>query len=245
MALSHYIGPRLSEYAQTTQDKVNHHTYPSGKTVIKAFIANNFIFYNERKCIIKELNKDSLQRARFIKITWRIQKNRPNGQSIALAAESDRPKICPVLSAMRLVLRARQLNQPDDLPIAVYKTKKGKIIYLTGNKIAELLRKAVKKVPPDTTPDKLKRYSAHSLKVWACVLLNEAGKLLDYIKERLHWLGDSFRMYLSDTAIIQHQPALQEVMDLIAALPKDIIALSTMTEGTDDPDMHKYVDEMD
>jgi hypothetical protein len=34
-------------------------------------------------------------------------------------------------------------------------------------------------------------------------------------------------------------------MDLIAALPKDVIALSTMMEGTDNPDMHKYADEMD
>jgi hypothetical protein len=35
-----------------------------------------------------------------------------------------------------------------------------------------------------------------------------------------------------------------EVMDLIAVLPMDIIALSTTTEGTDDPDMHKYADKM-
>jgi hypothetical protein len=34
-------------------------------------------------------------------------------------------------------------------------------------------------------------------------------------------------------------------MDLIAALPKDRIALSTITEGTDDPDMHEYANEMD
>ena len=58
-------------------------------------------------------------------------------------------------------------------------------------------------------------------------------------------------MYLRDTAIIQHQhvdallAASQEVMDLIAALPMDVIALSTMTEGTDNLDMHKYPEEMD
>ncbi len=251
VALGCYIRPHLSKYAQTTQDKVGHHTYPSGKTVIKAFIANNFIFYDERMRIVKELNKDSLQRARFVKITWRKQKNCQNGQLITLAAESDQPKMCPVISAMQLVLQTRQLNQPDDLPVAVFKTKKGKIIYLTGTKIAELLWKAIKKVRPDTTPDKLKRHSAHSLRVWACVLLNEAGKWPDYIKKRLHWLSDSFRMYLRDTAIIQHQhvnallAALQEVMDLIAALPKGIIALFTMIEGTDNPDMHKYTDKMD
>jgi hypothetical protein len=144
---------------------------------------------------------------------------------------------------MQLVLWARHLNQPDNKPVPVYKTKKGKVIYLTGNKIAKLLWKAVIKVRPDTTPDKLKRYSAHSLRVWACILLDK-GKLPDYIKKRLRWLGDSFRMYLRDTAIIQHQhedtllAALQEVMVLIAALPKDVIALSTMMEGMVDPDMH-------
>jgi hypothetical protein len=137
------------------------------------------------------------------------------------------------------------------MSITVYKTKKGKIIYLPGNKIAKLLRKAIKEVWPDTTPDKLKRYSAHSLRVWACVLLGKAGKLPDYIKKRLQWLGDSFRMYLRDTAIIQHQhvdtllAASQEVMDLITALPMDVITLSTMTERMDDPDMHEYADEMD
>jgi hypothetical protein len=138
------------------------------------------------------------------------------------------------------------------MPVAVYsKTKKGKVIYLTGNKIAKLLWKAVKEVRPDTNPDELKRYSAHSLRVWACVLLNKAGKLPNYIKKRLRWLGDSFRMYLRDTAIIQHQhgdgllAASQEVMDLIAALPTNLIALSTMTEGMDGLDMHEYADKMD
>ncbi len=61
--------------------------------VIKAFIANDFIFYDEKKRVVKDLNEDSLQRACFVKITWRIQKNRQNGQSITLAAEIDQPKI--------------------------------------------------------------------------------------------------------------------------------------------------------
>jgi hypothetical protein len=89
VALGCYIRPCLSKYAKTTQDKVDYHTYPSSTTVIKAFIANDFIFYEERKHIIKELKEDSLQQARFVKISWPIQKNRQNGQSITLAAESD------------------------------------------------------------------------------------------------------------------------------------------------------------
>jgi hypothetical protein len=57
--------------------------------VIKVFIAKDFIFYDEKKRVIKDLNENSLQQAWFVKITWRIQKNRQSGQSITLAAESD------------------------------------------------------------------------------------------------------------------------------------------------------------
>jgi hypothetical protein len=57
-------------------------------------------------------------------------------------------------------------------------------------------------------------------------------------------------MYLRDTSIIQHQhvdallTAFQEVIDLTAALPTDVIALSTKMEGMDVPDMHEYADKM-
>jgi hypothetical protein len=67
----------------------------------------------------------------------------------------------------------------------------------------------------------------------------------------LHWLGNSFRMYLRNTAIIQNQhldalhAASQEVMDLIAALPEDVNALCSITDESDNPDMHKYGDNMD
>ena len=58
-------------------------------------------------------------------------------------------------------------------------------------------------------------------------------------------------MYLQDTSVIQHQhvdalrAASQEVLELISALPEDVIALSTMTDGTADPNMSKYADKMD
>ncbi len=134
----------------------------------------------------------------------------------------------------------------------MYKTKQGKHLYLTGGKIAKLLQGAVKRIRPDTSPEDVKRYSAHSLRVWACVLLDEAGKSPDYIKKHLRWLGDSFRMYLCNTSVIQHQhvdalqTASQAIMDLLSALPDNVITLSsTMTEVPDDPRMQDYADEED
>jgi hypothetical protein len=47
---SHYIGPRVSKYAQMTQSKVNYHSYPSGCQVIIAFIADDFAFFDDAKC---------------------------------------------------------------------------------------------------------------------------------------------------------------------------------------------------
>lgn len=252
VTLGRYIGPRLSEYAQKTQKKVDVHTYPSGTTVIKAFTANDFVFLDSKKHIIEDLTTESIKSVAAVKITWRIQKNRQNGQSITLAADNKFPDLCPVLSAARMVIRARRLIQPDDMPLAIYQTRKGERLYLTGGKIAELLRGAVKRIRPEISSEDIKRYSAHSLRVWACVLLDEAGKSPDYIKKRLRWLGDSFRMYLRDTAVIQHQHvdalrlASQAVMDLLSALPEDVIALSrTMTDVSIDPQMQEYADEED
>ena len=45
--LVRFIGTRVSEYAQTSSKKVDHHTYPSFKKVIKAFTADDFVFFNK------------------------------------------------------------------------------------------------------------------------------------------------------------------------------------------------------
>ena len=66
-------------------------------------------------------------------------------------------------------------------------------------------------------------------------------------------MGDSFRMYLRDTHVIQdqHREALrassEEVMDLVSALPADILRISIMSEGIagEEEDMGVYHDDMD
>ena len=91
------------------------------------------------------------------------------------------------------------------------------------------------------------------MRVWACVLLDEAGKLPDCIKKHLYWMGDSFQMYLRDMHVIQdqHHEALrassEEVMDLVSALPADILRLSIMFKESagEEEDMGVYQDEMD
>jgi hypothetical protein len=97
--LGHYIGLRVSEYAQTSSKKVDYHTYPSGNKVIKAFTANNFVFFNEAGNTLELRDKSCLDQAHKVKITWRIQKNRRNGQAITISAEvknmsQNMPSLC-------------------------------------------------------------------------------------------------------------------------------------------------------
>ncbi len=157
-----------------------------------------------------------------------------------------------------MVRRASRLGQPDNMPVACYRTKKAPLLYITCSRIATLLRKAVKKVRPSTSADDLKKYSDHSLRVWACVLLDEAGMSPSFIQKRLRWLGDSFKMYLCDTKAIQdkHLAALQsassDVMALIGTPPDDIVRLTaTMSDLNvpkdivEDDHLEAYIDEMD
>ncbi len=157
-----------------------------------------------------------------------------------------------------MVMRARRLAQPDDMLVACYRTKKAPLLFITGSRIATLLCKAVKKVQPSTSADDLKKYSAHSLRVWACVLLDKAGMFSSFIQKCLRWLGDLFKMYLGDTKAIQdkHLAALQsqssDIMALICTPPDDVVCLTaTMSDLNipsniiEDNQMGVYIDKMD
>ena len=60
------------------------------------------------------------------------------------------------------------------------------------------------------TPQQAQLYSAHSIKVGACVLLHEHGFNGSFIKVRLRWKSDTFLLYLrnTDRLTAQHAAAL-------------------------------------
>ena len=77
--------------------------------------------------------------------------------------------------------------------MGVFVNHQGIVRYLTTNKIAEVLQSVAKTCHPDLTRDEIMRFSSHSIRVWAVVLLDEAGMNPDFIKSRLHWMGDSYK----------------------------------------------------
>ena len=116
------------------------------KKVIKAFINDDFIFFDQAGHRIFDLTHKSESLVKKLQVTWRIQKNRQNGQAITVSADDEHPRICPVRAALRMAHRARRLGQPDNLPVACHSINKSKRVYLTGARIAILLRAAATKV---------------------------------------------------------------------------------------------------
>jgi hypothetical protein len=207
-------GLRCAEYAQKNQSGVDEHLYPSGKRVVKAFLPTDWEFYDDTGAIIgiHSLNSEPQDFPKKLRVTFRIQKNRQNGQKLTLVTDDGHPDICPVRAAYRIFLRAKRLGQSDLQPMGLFVNKFGITKYITGNKIADILRFAARTAHPDMPEDELKRFSSHSGRVWALVLLDEAGMTPDFMKSRLRWMGDSYRLYLQDTSILQqkHVEALKK-----------------------------------
>jgi hypothetical protein len=73
------------------------------------FTANDFLFYDKNSHVLTKIVDSSLDLATSVQITWRIQKNRQNGQKIKLSADKLNLAICPVQGALQMVMRARRL----------------------------------------------------------------------------------------------------------------------------------------
>jgi hypothetical protein len=164
----------MSEYAQAMDKNVDYHVYPSRKQVIKAFTANDFQFFDKNSQVITELSDASIEVVDRVCITWHIQKNRQNNQMVTLLPDKTNTAIFPVLAALCLVLRARRLSQPDLMPVACYLYKDA-LAYISGFRIAILFEAAARAMHPNISKEEEQQYSAHSLRVWACVLLDKAG----------------------------------------------------------------------
>ena len=236
-------GHRLSEYGQQTQQKIDYHELPCGtRRIIKAFLRKDFRFLDNQERTIKD-PINNLDLIDTIEITWRVQKNRRNGQRISWKRDHARPHLCPVLAAWRIYSRSVRLGQADDQPMGVYFDRK-KVRYITGTKIAKYFKSVAAQVFPDITKTELGAYSAHMIRVSACVILQVADKEADFIKMRLRWESDSYRVYLRNTSLLakRHLEASTET-HIYALTERNLNPLPiTVTPQVDPDEVGTYED---
>ena len=70
------------------------------------------------------------------------------------------------------------------------------------------------------TWEEISRFSLHSGRIWAVVLLDKAGMSPEFIKCWLRYLSNAYRLYLCDTSVIQskHTDALNKDSENIIKL---------------------------
>ncbi len=105
-----------------------------------------------------------------------------------MVVDSVHPVISPVQAAYRIFIQAKRFNQTDSKPMAVFVNKFGITRYITGNKITDVLRSIARAVHLDLSKDEFKHFSAHSGRVWALVLLDEAGMNPVFMATCLRWM---------------------------------------------------------
>lgn len=146
-------------------------------------------------------------------IRYRMQKNGENGEWRMYASYPDCPDKCFCNNMYQIVQRFVRLRGADDVhtPLALYKSSRfGDVKLITPKVIMTCMRNIaakVHKMHPKKDKAKLRRWSSHSFRVGACVLLHERGYSQTQIKWMLRWKSDTFMMYLRNALSLAKKSA--------------------------------------
>ena len=201
-----HTGFRLSEWAQADPDVMKKAS--QGKTLWKLSRTGDSI------AIIRSDVKfgKSSKGFEYVKIRYRWQKNGENGEGVLYGAASQgHPYRCPVIAMKNILRRAESLKLPADAPLAWFHDGKCRHM-ITDKHICLFLRAAARVAHDVVDPEELQRWSAHSIRVGACVILHEGGADPMLIKSQLRWKSDTFITYLRHTPMIakRHSELIQK-----------------------------------
>ena len=199
-ALGLSAGFRICEYGQRSKSVFKEFMQlrdGSSAKLPRAFIFSDFRFLDERSC---PLHPSQRHRAAYLTITWRKQKNADNGKEVTFHRAADQ-RLCPVRAGASIYTRALHLNHRDKI-LGVSDAGP-----LRDKQVEKHLQSAARAVYGYSKSEAKQRFTSHSIRVGACVLLHEAGKTAAFIKERLRWKSDSFMEYLRNTVRLAQQHA--------------------------------------
>jgi hypothetical protein len=200
-----FSGFRLSEWAQA--DSVVSKKSSQGHTPWQLSRKRDPIAITRSDISISK-GLDGLE---HLTIRYRWQKNGQNGESVLYGAASlGYPYRCPVIAMRNILRRAESLGVPADAPLAWFLAGKTKYL-ITDKHICSVLRQAARDAHGVHNVHDLQRWSAHSIRVGACVLLHEKGADPMFIKSQLRWKSDTFLTYLRHTHVLalRHSALIQ------------------------------------
>jgi hypothetical protein len=203
-----YQGARLSEWAQTSANSRLHSAACDESGIPLAFCLADLSFGDVagRRLTLDNVLSDP-DRCYRITMCWTHQKNKNHGEKRLFVRNETNPKCCYVIHAISIIQRFLRLVGQNklDVPLAVYSHPDHGVVFITEKEITQTFRALACEVYNlDPKSEKIK-FSSHSLRVGACVLLHSQGFTHIQIKFLLRWKSDAFMEYLRNVPLLSHQ----------------------------------------
>jgi hypothetical protein len=222
-----FAGTRRSEWAQDSCHSATHSPEKNAFDEPKAFCLRDIRIRTHAgarytgACILQVPCSDIYQ----CWITFRTQKNGENGEEKTFThnkTPGGREFVRPMYSIVR---RFVALRGPHDnvTPLAIYvsPTLFGDVVkFITAPDVERIMREIASTVYHlDPVIDKiaLQRWSCHSLRVGACVILHSLGFTELQIKFLLRWRSNAFMTYLRNLAVLAEKQT--QAFDAAGAMP--------------------------
>ena len=207
-----FTGSRLGEYGQSKPPKNAPEdwfaTAPNNKDVPAewrgkplAFIEEDFTFYTSKKISLsKEAILADPTRAAILRVRYRYDKSNNNFE-FRFYSRRHGSHICAIKAAMSILRRHRMLGRSTDLPLGAFMNNQGKICTIRGKHMEKSMRLGCERAYPNKDHylrQHIKRLMSHSIRVFACVALKNAGVSEEDIVYRLRWNSDAVKFYTRD-----------------------------------------------
>jgi hypothetical protein len=203
-----YDGFRLSEWAQPNGHSEIRNPQLNIRGDSMAFCLGDIRFASDDKIAVHlqtilQLDPKSVVVGRSY-VKCRTQKNGSNGEERQHTRNPGSSGVCHVESTMRIVQRfVRLVGKKQNVPLCVYRHKGKELRYITASLIESTMRRAaihVYKLDPVRDQAHINKWSAHSLRVGACVILHGMGFTDTQIQFLLRWRSNAFYVYLRNIA---------------------------------------------
>ena len=220
-----HLGLRKSEWAQENDSQREVTRYQTNiHGMARAFVIIDIRVqtvggrrYSGHTCLRVKPNT-----VRELWVKFRTQKNGRNGEERMFTRTQEDGERCMTQAIYRVLQRFVRLMGTEDkeTPLAVYRADNGNVQLITPGVVEDNMRLVAARVH-DFDPVKdhadLMKWSCHSLRIGACVLLHSMGYNREQLMWLLRWQSDAFLAYLRNLAGLADRHSM--ALDKAAGMP--------------------------
>ena len=151
-------------------------------------------FFDQARKSIPQNSKSLSDKAEFVRITFRLQKNDDNGQEVVLRRSNN--LLCGVEAWCNIVTRIRSYSGTTSrTTVNTYKV--GNVFgQITSKQVISMLRTSVTTIGPENIGVPVKRVGTHSIRTTFALLMSLNGAQDSLIRKKGRWRSDAYLLYI-------------------------------------------------